>query len=165
MRIPCVLLFFCDVYIRDTHGEACIVGHVTTLGCRTNTGQFVFMIVIIRWYNGGILPQNDLHFIFQWWFLMNLCTSVCQSIQDTKCYTNFSSCSDIFPLVRLISSHLPVFSQQIQGFGSEIATVALFVGCVLFACDMKQRQKTRKSKISTILFMLYGDGHFQKGCI
>lgn len=80
---------------------------------------------------------------------MNLCTLVSQSIQDTKCYTNFSSCSDIFPLVRLILSHfLPVFSQQIQGFGSEIATVALFfVGCVLFACDMKQRQKKRKSKM------------------
>lgn len=29
------VLFFCDVYIRDIHGEACIVGHVATLGCRT----------------------------------------------------------------------------------------------------------------------------------
>ena len=143
-----VCCFFCDVYIRDIHGEACIVGHVTTLGCRTNTGQFVFMIVIIKWYNGGILPQNDLHFIFHWWFLMNLCTSVCQSIQDTKCYTNFSSCSDIFPLVRLILSHfLPVFSQQIQGFGSEIATVALFGWLCSFCLRNEAATKTSKSKM------------------
>lgn len=55
MRISCVLFFM--MFKRDTHGKLFIVGHVTTLGCRTNSGQFVFMIVIINWCMVGFFHK------------------------------------------------------------------------------------------------------------
>ena len=52
-----VCCFFFVMFKTDIHGTPSIVGHVTTLGCRTNSGQFVFMIVIINWCMVGFFHK------------------------------------------------------------------------------------------------------------
>ena len=98
--------------------------------------------------HGGILSQNDLHFIFHcgfWWiFVLRFANPFrIPNATPTSPRVQIS-----FHLTLILSHLLPVFSQQIQGFGSKNRhSCAFFVGCVLFVCEMKQRQKTRKTKM------------------
>ena len=123
MRIPCVCFFV--MFKRDIHGKPFIVGHVTTLGCRTNSGQFVFMIVIINWCMMGFFHKMT-------------CTSFSTVVFDESLYfgqpihSGYQMLHQLLLVFRYLSTcktnsiPFPLFSQQIQGFGSEIATVALF---------------------------------------
>lgn len=165
------MCFFFMMFKRDTHDKPFIVGHVTTLGCRTNSGQFVFMIVIINWCMVGFFHKMT-------------CTSFSTVVFDESLYfgqpihSGYRMLHQLLLVFRYLSTcktnFIPfaagVFPTN-TGFWQRNRHSCAFLLVVSFlpatwSSDKNQGNPRWYSFIYALFsWWIYGDGHFQKGCI